>query len=225
MPPRTVTTSERGYGAEHQRSAIICLQQQPWCTWCAARDDLCADHIHPGRPELGYQTLCRRCNTRKMLNERAGRVLTVLAGIPGAGKSTWAQLHASDQWITSDATRLTKADPLEVMSALVDTAAARLRAGQDVTVDACTTQDRWRSIWLMLAPRMGARSRLIVIHCTLDQAIARQRNRPSHQRVDQRVIRRYHDEFGIMLNALPHEGWDEVVHHGAPTTPTSGQRR
>lgn len=213
-PPRSLTTSARGYDVEHQRTAALVLQHQPWCTWCSARSDLCADHIYPGQPERGYQTLCRSCNTRKMLNERAGRVLTVLAGIPGAGKSTWAQLNANAQWLTSDGTRLAGHDPMDVMAALVDTAAARLRAGQDVTIDACSTQERWRTVWLQLAPRMGARARLVVMHCSLEQAIARQQHRPAHQRVDPRVIRRYHAEFEAMLAVLPDEGWDEIIHHG-----------
>jgi hypothetical protein len=38
---------------------------QPWCTWCGATNDLCADHIIPGHPEHGVRTLCRPCNTRR----------------------------------------------------------------------------------------------------------------------------------------------------------------
>lgn len=59
------TTSQRGYGAAHQRAARACIAAQPWCTWCGALTDLVADHLVPRRPQLGYQTLCRSCNTAR----------------------------------------------------------------------------------------------------------------------------------------------------------------
>ena len=37
----------------------------PQCAWCNTTEDLCADHIVPGKPEYGVRTLCRSCNTRR----------------------------------------------------------------------------------------------------------------------------------------------------------------
>lgn len=59
------STSERGYGSKHQAASKACIEAQPWCSWCGAYEDLVADHIVPGQPEDGYQTLCRSCNTRR----------------------------------------------------------------------------------------------------------------------------------------------------------------
>lgn len=40
-------------------------QLDPACNWCGTSDDLCADHLVPGKPEFGVRTLCRGCNTRR----------------------------------------------------------------------------------------------------------------------------------------------------------------
>lgn len=45
-------------------AAVVALD--PRCGWCGAVDDLCADHLVPGKPEFGVRTLCRGCNTRRM---------------------------------------------------------------------------------------------------------------------------------------------------------------
>ena len=40
-------------------------EAQPWCSWCGATTDLCADHLVPGDASKGTRTLCRSCNTRR----------------------------------------------------------------------------------------------------------------------------------------------------------------
>lgn len=35
------------------------------CAWCGSPNDLCADHLVPGRADLGVRALCRGCNTRR----------------------------------------------------------------------------------------------------------------------------------------------------------------
>lgn len=39
--------------------------ESPQCQWCGTSNDLCADHIVPGKPQFGVRTLCRSCNTRR----------------------------------------------------------------------------------------------------------------------------------------------------------------
>ncbi len=71
------TTTQRGYGSDHQALAKLAIARQPWCTDCGSTDDLTADHIIPtskgGRNVLSnYATRCRGCNHGK--------------GNPGRGK-------------------------------------------------------------------------------------------------------------------------------------------
>ena len=62
---RRPTTSQRGYGHQHQRASRLQRAMSPECAWCQATEDLVADHLVAKRPDLGYQTLCRPCNNRK----------------------------------------------------------------------------------------------------------------------------------------------------------------
>lgn len=41
------TTTERGYGAAHQRRARAAIAAHPWCSDCGATEDLTADHVTP----------------------------------------------------------------------------------------------------------------------------------------------------------------------------------
>jgi 5-methylcytosine-specific restriction endonuclease McrA len=64
------STTQRGYGADHQRMAKLAIAAQPWCSYCRATTDLTADHITPrSRGGLNvpsnYRVLCRRCNGAK----------------------------------------------------------------------------------------------------------------------------------------------------------------
>ena len=53
------------YSGPWQRLSREQRQRVPYCEWCGTEDDLCADHLVPGRPEYGLQTLCRSCNSRR----------------------------------------------------------------------------------------------------------------------------------------------------------------
>ena len=73
-PQHTRTTSQRGYGALHQKLARAQIRQQPWCSDCGheGSDDnpLTGEHIvrlADGGPTTAsnYTTLCRRCNSRR----------------------------------------------------------------------------------------------------------------------------------------------------------------
>jgi len=62
---RTLTTGQRGYDGAHKRAAKAQLDKQPYCSWCGTTEDLCADHVEPGNPDAGYDTLCRRHNSQR----------------------------------------------------------------------------------------------------------------------------------------------------------------
>jgi hypothetical protein len=53
------------YRGSWRRTSRTVRQLQPECAWCNTSNDLCADHIVPGKPEFGVRTLCRPCNTRR----------------------------------------------------------------------------------------------------------------------------------------------------------------
>jgi hypothetical protein len=53
------------YNSDWQRLARAQRTAEPQCAWCHTTTDLTADHIVPGRADLGIRTLCRPCNTRR----------------------------------------------------------------------------------------------------------------------------------------------------------------
>jgi 5-methylcytosine-specific restriction endonuclease McrA len=66
------TTTERGYGADHQRRAKAVIAAQRWCSICghggSADNSLTADHVTPvsrGGANGLLRTLCRTCNSRR----------------------------------------------------------------------------------------------------------------------------------------------------------------
>jgi 5-methylcytosine-specific restriction enzyme A len=66
---RTATTSQRGYGAAHQRRSRQARAAHPWCEECGATEDLTADHLtaiaNGGDPLGPLLVLCRSCNSRR----------------------------------------------------------------------------------------------------------------------------------------------------------------
>jgi 5-methylcytosine-specific restriction endonuclease McrA len=67
---RRGTTSQRGYGVQHQRLRKLAITQHPYCTDCGTTQDLTADHIVPlskgGTNTLdNYAVRCSTCNTSK----------------------------------------------------------------------------------------------------------------------------------------------------------------
>jgi 5-methylcytosine-specific restriction endonuclease McrA len=75
---RTATTSQRGYGAAHQRRARAAIALHPWCSECGATDDLTADHLIPlakgGNPLGALRVLCRSCNSRRGAKSAKGAI-------------------------------------------------------------------------------------------------------------------------------------------------------
>jgi 5-methylcytosine-specific restriction protein A len=66
---RRGTTSQRGYGAAHQRRARRAIALEPWCSTCGSTRDVTADHViplaHGGDPLGPLRVLCRSCNSQR----------------------------------------------------------------------------------------------------------------------------------------------------------------
>lgn len=141
--------------------------------------------------------------------------LTVLCGIPGSGKSTWASAHPElGVHLTADACRTHGADPTEVMADLYATVVDRLKAGADVIIDACNTQPWWRARWVDVARALDVEAHLVLMHCEVRTAIDRDLARPRGQRVGPHTVRAYASDFISLLRSLPAElpSWASVSH-------------
>lgn len=129
--------------------------------------------------------------------------LTVLCGIPGSGKSTWAAAHSElGIHLTADACRTHSADPSDVMADLYSATVTRLRTGSDVIIDACNTQPWWRGRWRDVARALDADAHLVLLHCDVRVAIARDLARPRGQRVGPHVVRAYASDFVSIVRGL-----------------------
>lgn len=141
--------------------------------------------------------------------------MTVLAGIPGSGKSTWAAAHPElGIHLTADACRTAGLDPGYVMDELQRSVAYYLVLGQDVIVDACNTQPWWRSTWRSIAGVAGAEAHLVLVHCDVRLAVQRDLARPRGQRVGPQVVRTYASDFVSLARgiALEEPLWASVAH-------------
>jgi predicted kinase len=132
--------------------------------------------------------------------------LVVLAGLPGAGKSTLAQALAERTgplWLRVDTVEaailkagLSRSFETGLAAYLVvrDVAETHLRLGRDVVVDAVNGVEPGRRLWRELAEELGAERVVVEVTCP-DPAVHR-------QRVESRPM---------PTPPLPAPTWDEVL--------------
>lgn len=105
------SSSQQGYGANWRRLRAMHLAQEPLCRHCGRQGIVTpaseVDHIVP-RSNGGsdkyenLQALCKSCHSRKTYREMAGNrqyepstiPVTIVAGPPGSGKTTYVQQRA-----------------------------------------------------------------------------------------------------------------------------------
>lgn len=148
--------------------------------------------------------------------------LTLLMGLPGVGKTTWATANAPGQVLCStDRLRtdrgLTEAGVVAYLNALRSKAERSLAAGQSVVVDACNVRRSERSRWLGVARKHRAVARLVVLHAPLQMLLDVQRDR-THG-VGEVEMLDYHQQMRRSLQGLSWETWDEIVHVEPATAP------
>jgi F420-dependent oxidoreductase-like protein len=147
-------------------------------------------------------------------------VLVVLVGIAGSGKSTWAATHAApDQVVSSDRLRAVvgegeddltaSADAFDVLDRIV---AARLRRHLTTVVDTLGLDPGRRRAYRDAARRHGVPCVAVVVDTP--PAEARRRNAARDKRVPADVLRSQATAFAAAVEALPGEGFDDVVTAG-----------
>lgn len=106
--------------------------------------------------------------------------LTVMCGLPGSGKSTWAA-KTGKRVLSADGIK-TGADPRETFTRMFALARSILSSGQDVVIDICALRPEDRRPWLNLAKQMGARTHLVVLDTPYSTCRARDAQRPPTKR-------------------------------------------
>lgn len=134
--------------------------------------------------------------------------LTILCGIPGSGKSTWAS-RQTGHVITLDWFRYNESKPEPGFWRAI---ASHVRAKLETTpviVDGCNLLPNHRARWLSVAYELDAPTRLVIVNRKLERCIEAQQKR-SHPVPIAQVIE-YHRRYRRFLaRELQREPWDTV---------------
>ncbi len=138
-------------------------------------------------------------------------VLRVLCGLPGAGKTTWADINGGSFLVLSaDAIRERHGNAALVFARLENEARRALCARRNVMIDACSLMASQRAVWLALACQCDARAEL-VLFC-VPASVCRARDAA-------RGAKRAHVAWGascaaadLTARAVQREGWDAVLY-------------
>lgn len=142
--------------------------------------------------------------------------LYMLAGVPGAGKSTAAKRLESQGvvWLTSDGIREelygseeVQGSPSEVFGLMKERTRAALLAGQDVVYDACNLRGRYRRQFLE-EDLAGISCTRVCLAVETPLEVCLQRNAARERHVPEHVIRRMANSWE---RPAYKEGWDLVL--------------
>ena len=109
---------------------------------------------------------------------------TVMSGLPGSGKSTWAKTHCGDQPVIclDDLRQEAGVDPRDadqsvVINAAKERAKKYLRAKQPFIWDATNITRDMRGSMIALLANYGARTRIVYVETTWTEMLSRNRSR------------------------------------------------
>lgn len=127
--------------------------------------------------------------------------VTMLCGLPAAGKDTWLAARRPGLPVVSlDALREElDVDPTDdqggVAQAAREACRGHLRAGHDFALNATNLSERVRGRWVNLFADYDARIEMVHLDVPLATALARNSRRPRPRPVPEGVIRRLHDRI------------------------------
>jgi len=147
------------------------------------------------------------------------RLITVLMGAPGAGKSTWLKNNQTglEHIASTEAIRINRnIDRGAYMTHMRIKAIAAAEAGQDLIIDGTNTITTHRIIWINLAKRLQVPTRLIAFNTALPLLIQAQTTRQYPAPL--KVVQDHHIRMQYALRIINNEGWDsiEVIHRSYP---------
>lgn len=146
---------------------------------------------------------------RVRVRPMTAHTLTVMCGLPGSGKSTYAALHRPKAALLSaDDIRLTRANPVLVYATLFAQAGVLLRR-TDVVVDTCALNARNRHALYRIGRDAHAYVELVILCVPWAECKRRDARREQRAPVDWVA---YCKQGLATLRSVPSEGWDCVTY-------------
>lgn len=142
--------------------------------------------------------------------------LTVLVGLPGSGKSTWARKNLTNEvFVSPDEIRYNqfhvqfekKIEP-EVWKVVFALLEAHLKLGESVVIDATNLTVSRRKRFIQLAKKLNASARAVFVNTPLSKCLKQNRQRRQFEHVsDKLIIEMAHQ----LVKPSKGEGFDKVL--------------
>lgn len=138
-------------------------------------------------------------------------MITVLMGAPGAGKSTWAQAHKSqnDHIYNTEGVRIDREMDIALYMHIQRLKAVKaVENGMNLIADGTHTIKSHRLVWLNLAKRLNRPTQLIVFntHIAILQAVQKTREFPAPSK----VVASHSYKMRQAMKDIQHEGWGTI---------------
>ena len=146
-----------------------------------------------------------------VLGRKTLRMITVLMGAPGSGKTTWVNSYAMDELILSTEAIRVMRDELDAgafMNGLRMKGYKAMHQGQSVIVDGTNTITHQRLFWLNAAKKFGLANRLIAFDTPLEVLLHVQKTR--EHPAPNNIVREHHYRFKKAIIQIRAEKWDQI---------------